>query len=428
MKFRFPIIIILSILSLVDSLTARGDEEFSLSNSGAIVPEWAKTAIWYQIFPERFRNGDLNNDPKLSDIRGSWPHDPVTEWNITPWNSDWYKLQPWEEKNKKGFYYNAQLRRYGGDVQGIIDKLDYLSELRITAIYLNPIFESPSLHKYDATFYHHVDNNFGPNPELDVEIWSKENPADPSTWLWTSADSLFLKLIRECHNRNMKIIIDGVFNHVGMTFWAFEDVKKNKEKSAYYDWFTIKQWDNPVTTKDEFEYKGWYGVKELPELKEGPNGFDNDPYKNFFFRIAQPIVENIQIGGLGYLGKESITDSIGTNNITMLGADATLDFEPFELCGQFVYRKDTNPLFINQDVSAFSRGGFVQFMYAPEGDKSKWYLFLIYNKIKSDYFNYHSLAGNYSYLVARNLKFMCEYGYDIELKKNSFTIGFVTAF
>lgn len=273
MRLKFLVIIILPILSLVYSLAVRGGEEFSLSNSEGVVPKWAKTAIWYQIFPERFRNGDSANDPRVIDMIGSWPHYPITDWGGSPWNSDWYKPQPWEIKNGQGFYYNTQLRRYGGDLQGVIDKLDYLHHLGITAIYLNPVFESPSLHKYDATFYHHIDNNFGPDPDRDKEIWSKENPADPTTWQWTTADSLFLELVNQCHKRNIKIIIDGVFNHVGMTFWAFQDVKRNGENSKYKDWFTIKTWDDPKTKKDEFDYEGWFGVRELPELKEGPNGF-----------------------------------------------------------------------------------------------------------------------------------------------------------
>lgn len=236
-------------------------------------PIWAREAIWYQIFPERFYNADNSNDPKIQDMQGSWPHDSISSWSISPWASDWYKLQPWEQQNGKGFYYNAQLRRYGGDIQGIVDKLDYIVSLGVTALYLNPIFESPSLHKYDATMYHHVDNNFGPNPELDKKIWSQENPIDPSTWKWTSADSLFLTLIKECHKRNIKIIIDGVFNHVGMTFWAFRDVQKNGTKSAYVNWFTIHQFDDSTTTENEFQYEGWYGVKELPELREDNNEF-----------------------------------------------------------------------------------------------------------------------------------------------------------
>ncbi|MFQ6611205.1 MAG: glycoside hydrolase family 13 protein, partial [Fidelibacterota bacterium] len=179
---------------------------------------------------------------------------------------------PWEIDNGQGFYYNAQLRRYGGDIQGIIDELDYIYDLGVNALYLNPVFESPSSHKYGAVYYHHIDNNFGPDPEGDEELWDSENPADPETWLWTSADSLFLHLISEVHKRNMHIIIDGVFNHVGIPFWALKDVRKNGEDSKFKNWFTIKSWDNPDTPEDEFEYEGWFGIKDLPELRENEEG------------------------------------------------------------------------------------------------------------------------------------------------------------
>lgn len=241
------------------------------------VPSWAKQAIWYQIFPERFWNGDKNNDPKISDLVGGWPHFQPEQWQIHPWTSDWYKLQPWEQSYQKDFYWCAGLRRYGGDLQGVLDRLDYLHELGINAIYFNPLFEAPSLHKYDATMYHHIDNNFGPDPEKDHEIWAQENPADPSTWLWTTADSLFLKLIQQCHLRGIKVIIDGVFNHVGLMFWAFQDVMKNQQASRYKGWFTIKSWDDPSTPENEFDYEGWYGVRDLPEFREDQNGLVTGP-------------------------------------------------------------------------------------------------------------------------------------------------------
>ncbi len=242
-----------------------------------VVPSWAKKAIWYQIFPERFSNGDVSNDPKPEDMQGAWPYFIPEEWQVHPWTSDWYKLQPWEIKTGKDFYWNAGVRRYGGDIQGIINKLDYLKELGINAIFLNPIFESPSLHKYDASMYHHIDNNFGTNPQEDRELWTKENPGDPSTWRWTTADKLFLKLINECHKRGMKIIIDGVFNHTGTTFWAFQDIVKNQQNSKYKDWYTIKSWDDPKTAANEFEYEGWLGVKDLPEIREDANGLVAGP-------------------------------------------------------------------------------------------------------------------------------------------------------
>jgi glycosidase len=241
------------------------------------VPVWAKEALWYQIFPERFSNGDLKNDPQPIDMEGAWPYFTPDGWHVHPWNSDWYKLQPWEAKLNKNFYELVNIRRYGGDLQGVIDKLDYLKELGINAIYFNPIFESPSLHKYDATFFHHIDNNFGPDPDGDREIWAKENHADPTTWQWSSADKLFLKLIEEVHKRGMKIIIDGVFNHTGTQFWAFKDIVRNQEKSQFKDWFIINKWDDPATPESEFQYAGWMGVRDLPEIKEDENGLVTGP-------------------------------------------------------------------------------------------------------------------------------------------------------
>jgi glycosidase len=245
------------------------------------VPQWAKKVVWYQIFPDRFRNGDLSNDPTIKSIDGAYPHDIKSPWQIHPWNSDWYELQPYEKKNAKDIWYNVQRRRYGGDLQGIIDKLDYLKDLGIGAIYLNPVFWSPSLHKYDAATYHHIDPYIGPDPIGDIELISSEIPDDHSTWKWTSADSLFLKLVQEIHKRNMKIIIDGVFNHMGLNSWAFLDVVKNQEKSKYKDWFKIKSWEDKKKGTS-FKYEGWYGVKELPELNQDKNGIVKGPKKYIF--------------------------------------------------------------------------------------------------------------------------------------------------
>ncbi len=250
------------------------------------VPQWAKEVIWYQIFPERFFNGDTTNDPTPEDIQGAWPYFLPKGWKVSNWTADWYKLQPWEKADGHDFYWNAGTRRYGGDIEGIIQKLDYLKDLGITAIYLNPVFESPSLHKYDASMYRHIDNNFGPNPQLDRKIWTQENPEDESTWRWTSADSLFLKLIKEAHQRGIKIIIDGVFNHVGTNFWAFKDLAKKQEKSKYKNWFIVKRFDNPATPENEFDYQGWYGIKDLPEFREDGNGLV-EPVANHIHKIVK---------------------------------------------------------------------------------------------------------------------------------------------
>ncbi len=247
-------------------------------------PEWAKYAVWYQIFPERFANGDAGNDPTPLDMADSWPYCVSENWQVHPWTSDWYQLQPWEKEIRWEAYFDwakpgapnhnihAGNRRYGGDLRGVLDRLDYLQSLGVTAIYFNPLFEAPSLHKYDATMYHHIDNNFGPNPDKDREIWQSENPADPRTWQWTTADSLFLALIKACHARGMKVIIDGVFNHTGNTFWAFRDVQQRGPQSPYRDWYYINEWDNPSTPENEFSYTGWAGISDLPELREDENG------------------------------------------------------------------------------------------------------------------------------------------------------------
>jgi glycosidase len=249
-------------------------------------PQWVKDAIFYQIFPERFNNGDTSNDPDLASLSGSYPHDIQSEWFISPWTSDWYKLQPWEEKNGKGFPFNAQRRRYGGDIQGIIDKLDYLAGLGINTIYLNPVFHAPSLHKYDGATFHHVDAHFGPDPKADKKLMAEENSLDVENWPWTKADQLFLSLIEKAHRKNIRIIIDGVFNHTGLIFFAFRDVVKNGERSVYKTWYTINKWDDPATAENEFTYNGWAGVKELPELKEDSNGLV-DPVKEYIFTAVK---------------------------------------------------------------------------------------------------------------------------------------------
>ncbi len=232
-------------------------------------PDWAKTAIWYQIFVERFYNGDKSNDPTPENTNVP-PINVISpsDWAITPWTSDWYAHADWARKTGKSFNDMLQYRRYGGDLQGVLNKLDYLKELGINSIFINPINDAPSLHKYDARNYHHIDVNFGSNPKGDNQLISSENPNDPSTWQWTSADKLFLQLIEEAHKRGMKIIMDYSWNHTGTMFWAWQDILKNQEKSAYKDWFDVKTFDNPATPENEFSYHGWLGINDLPEIKK----------------------------------------------------------------------------------------------------------------------------------------------------------------
>lgn len=213
-------------------------------------PDWAKRAVWYQIFPERFANGDPANDPPRT---VPWTH---------PWHAPYDGSGAHEAerrfKEEGDFFSYIYDRRYGGDLQGVRAKLPYLRRLGVTAIYFNPIFQAASLHKYDASDYRHVDDAFGVAGSL-ARISGET--ADPKTWQWSDSDRVFLDFLREAHRQGFKVIIDGVFNHVGREFWAFQDVLKHGRKSRYAGWFDVTSW-NP------FHYKAWdRDDGSLPRLK-----------------------------------------------------------------------------------------------------------------------------------------------------------------
>lgn len=247
------------------------DEETARSSA----PDWATDAVFYQIFPERFRNGDPSNDPTRSSLE--FPVVAPESWAITPWTGDWYARAPWERELGESFYdHGVFQRRYGGDLEGVLGKLDYLRELGINTIYFNPVFYARSLHKYDGNTFHHIDPYFGPDPEGDFALMAQET-SDPQTWRWTAADRLFLKLIEEAHDRQIRIVIDGVFNHTGRDFFAFADLRENQEKSPYKDWYIVEAFDDPATAENEFRYKGWWGVKTLPEFADTQDKSDLHP-------------------------------------------------------------------------------------------------------------------------------------------------------
>lgn len=244
-------------------------------------PRWARHAIWYQIFPERFANGDPSNDPTVESLEGAYAGTPHPAWRVHEWTSDWYELAPYERAQGGDFRTHVFRRRYGGDLQGVMDKLDYLQELGVTALYLNPVFDAPSLHKYDGSSYHHVDPHFGPDPRGDRALIAEEVPDDPATWRWTSADRLLLALIAEVHRRGMHLILDGVFNHMGTRSWAFADVVKHQRASRYADWFKVSAWDD-AAAGTRFTYEGWQGHLSLPELRQDDDGIVAGPRDYIF--------------------------------------------------------------------------------------------------------------------------------------------------
>lgn len=271
-------LLILSMLFGMSCGNSSKKESSSIEDQFSRPPSWAKEVIWYEIGVERFRNGDPSNDPTAEDIQGAYPGFVPEGWAVTPWTHDWYKPDPYHANfgEQKDYYGNTltkfvdkvQIRRYGGDLQGVMDKMNYLESLGVTAIYFRPLNDGPSLHKYDARNWRHIDRNFGPAPEKDKETIANEIPHDPKTWKWTEADKLFLKLLDEFHQRGIRVILDYSWNHTGQTFWAWEDILKKQEQSAYKDWYWIEQFDDPKTPENEFKYHGWVGVHDLPELKE----------------------------------------------------------------------------------------------------------------------------------------------------------------
>lgn len=163
--------------------------------------------------------------------------------------------------------------------------------------------------------------------------------------------------------------------------------------------------------------------------------FDNDKYKNFFGRISQDAGEHFRIGALGYWGKEaqiSPGENFNeTNELWMLGGDATIGFEPFELNLQYVERKDGNPYFYFTDKKVVkTRGAFGELIYRPEGDESNWYAVGLFNWIESDQtdLNLKQLGIHFGYLFRRNIRLVAEYSQNFTNKFSTIGLGFVTAF
>jgi cyclomaltodextrinase / maltogenic alpha-amylase / neopullulanase len=198
------------------------------------VPGWTADAVWYQVMVSRFYNGSTENDP------------PGTQ----PWTDDWAKLTPGENPPLRQRLFE---RRYGGDLQGLRSKLPYLNSLGVNAIYLNPIFDASTEHKYDTTDQRHVDDAYG---IAGSRLRLREETADPATWQWSDTDRLFLDFLADAHRQGFRVVLDGVFNHVGQEFWAWRDVKARGRASPYADWFDVTDWGPPL------RWQAW----------DGPNG------------------------------------------------------------------------------------------------------------------------------------------------------------
>ena len=234
---------------------------------GFHTPDWAKGAVMYQIFVDRFCNGDPSNDV----LTGEYSYigeqvNKVDDWNRFP-----------EQMDVRNFY--------GGDLQGVIDKMDYLQDLGVQVIYLNPVFVSPSNHKYDIQDYDYIDPHFGKivSDEGDL-LWPGDKDNTRATRYidrvtnkanLEASNELFIHLVEEAHKRGMKVILDGVFNHCG-SFNKWLDRERIYEAGKGYEPGAYVAQDSPYHTFFKFYnehswpynefYDGWWGHDTLPKL------------------------------------------------------------------------------------------------------------------------------------------------------------------
>ena len=236
---------------------------------GFSTPAWAKGAVMYQIFVDRFCNGDPSND--VEDGEYVYIGEPVC------------KVKDWNE-----FPAAMDIRRFhGGDLQGVLDKLDYLEELGVEVIYFNPLFVSPSNHKYDIQDYDYIDPHYGviiedggevlPEGEKDNTRATKYQKRTGDIRNLEASNRLFAKLVEEMHARGMRVILDGVFNHCG-SFNKWMDRERIYEPQPEYEKGAYVSAQSPYRDFFHFfdereeawpynkNYDGWWGHDTLPKL------------------------------------------------------------------------------------------------------------------------------------------------------------------
>jgi cyclomaltodextrinase / maltogenic alpha-amylase / neopullulanase len=199
------------------------------------VPSWVQDAVFYQIFPDRFARSERLPKPS----------------GLLPWNT---------APTDQGYH--------GGDLWGVAEHLDYLVELGITAIYLNPIFQSASNHRYHTHDYEKIDPLLGGN-------------------------LAFRALMEEAHRRGLRVILDGVFNHASRGFLQFNDILENGPNSPWVDWFHIQGWPlAPYDGEHPANYIGWLGHRELPKFNT-----DNPQVREFIMQIGERWIRDYDIDG-----------------------------------------------------------------------------------------------------------------------------------
>ena len=253
---------------------------------GFSTPDWAKGAVMYQIFTDRFYNGDKSNDVETNEYYyiGDYSR-RVTNWDKYPANMGVREF-------------------YGGDLQGVMDKLDYLQDLGVEVVYFNPLFVSPSNHKYDIQDYDYIDPHYGkivddggevlPNGVTDNSQATKYKKRTTGFKNLEASNELFIKLVEELHRRGMKVILDGVFNHCG-SFNKWMDRERIYEGEEDYEPGAYVSADSPYRSYFRFfkegpenwpyngNYDGWWGHDTLPKL----NYEDSVKLENYILYIGR---------------------------------------------------------------------------------------------------------------------------------------------
>ena len=253
---------------------------------GFSTPDWAKGAVMYQIFTDRFYNGDKSNDVETNEYYYIGDYSQrVTNWDKYPANMGVREF-------------------YGGDLQGVMDKLDYLQDLGVEVVYFNPLFVSPSNHKYDIQDYDYIDPHYGkivddggevlPNSVTDNSQATKYKKRTTGLKNLEASNELFIKLVEELHRRGMKVILDGVFNHCG-SFNKWMDRERIYEGEEDYEPGAYVSADSPYRSYFRFfkegpenwpyngNYDGWWGHDTLPKL----NYEDSVKLENYILYIGR---------------------------------------------------------------------------------------------------------------------------------------------
>ena len=249
-------------------------------DAAAGVPDWAQGIVWYQVFPERFRNANLANDPY------AWDR------TVLAWDAPFHEVSSeeiemlWDRRLVDPLQFTADparwaggwgavgqvifQRRYGGDLQGVVAGLNHIASLGATGLYLCPVFDARSLHKYDASDHRHVDPTLGHPDRPEALDRSGEDPLDESTWGWEPADRFLVDvLLPAARARGMRVILDGVWNHVGRDHFAFRDVLEKGRESIYADWFKVEFDEDGRVLR----YEAWDRTNgALPEFRQTRGG------------------------------------------------------------------------------------------------------------------------------------------------------------